>query len=129
MVAPRWLARANRHGLNKVTGRFADRLPGFGVVTHTGRKSGRRYRTPVNLFRTAHGYQVALTYGPDSDWVRNVLAAGGCEITTRGRTEQLTDPELRHDPSRAGMPTPVRTVLGVVGAEDFLHLRRTGPTA
>lgn len=27
----------------------------FGVVLHTGRRSGRSYRTPVNGFRTPHG--------------------------------------------------------------------------
>src|SRR5258708_9874623 len=41
-------------------GRFAARLPGFGIVTHVGRKSGRIYRTPVNVFREPDGFLIAL---------------------------------------------------------------------
>ena len=67
-----------------------ERLPGFGVVVHTGRRTHRQYRTPVNVFRRADRYIIALTYGPDADWVRNVRASGGCELETRGHTLRLT---------------------------------------
>ena len=77
MAIPRAVGRWNKAGLNRVTRHIAPWLPGFGVVVHRGRRSGRRYRTPVNVFATADGYRFALTYGPDTDWVRNVLAAGG----------------------------------------------------
>ncbi|HVV25095.1 MAG TPA: nitroreductase family deazaflavin-dependent oxidoreductase [Pseudonocardiaceae bacterium] len=123
MVAPRGLAKFNRHVTNPVLGTVAPRLPGFGVIVHTGRKSGRTYRTPVNIFRTADGYLVALTYGKDTDWVRNVLAAGGCDAVIRGHQVHLTSPELVHDPRRTAMPTPVRQFLGVLGVTDFLALR------
>ena len=75
----RWLARINIVLTNRITSRFAARLPGFGILTHVGRKSGRVYRTPVNVFRVPEGFLIALTYGRESEWVRNVLAAGGCE--------------------------------------------------
>lgn len=75
MPAPRWLGRFNRVVTNRVTGIVAPRLPGFGVISHRGRRSGRAYTTPVNVFRTAEGYAVALTYGAESDWVKNVEAA------------------------------------------------------
>jgi deazaflavin-dependent oxidoreductase (nitroreductase family) len=80
---------------------LARRLPGFGVVVHRGRKSGRRFQTPVNVFETSGGYVIALTYGADSDWVKNVLAAGGCELITRGRCRQLTSPEIVRDKNSA----------------------------
>jgi deazaflavin-dependent oxidoreductase (nitroreductase family) len=86
------LARFNRRVTNRITGPVAKWLPGFGVITHTGRRSKRRYRTPVNVFAAPGGYVVALTYGADSDWVKNVLASGGCELDRRGRTEHLTAP-------------------------------------
>ena len=38
------------------------------------------------------GYLLALTYGPDSDWVKNVLAAGGCELVTRGAPSAWSRP-------------------------------------
>ena len=47
--------RANRHVANPVLGPFAQRLPGFAVLLHVGRRSGRQYRTPVNLFVAADG--------------------------------------------------------------------------
>jgi len=55
----RSLAAFNAAVTNKITGRFADRLPGFGIVTHL-------YRTPVNVFQAPNGFLVALTYGRES---------------------------------------------------------------
>ncbi|HJQ45459.1 MAG TPA: nitroreductase family deazaflavin-dependent oxidoreductase [Amycolatopsis sp.] len=125
MVIPKKVARFNKIATNRVTGRFSGRLPGFGTIVHHGRRSGRVYRTPVNVFRVPSGYVVALTYGPDTDWVRNVLAAGGCELITLGRQLKLTDPRLEHDETRAAMPLPARQFLGLLGVADFLHLSRT----
>ncbi len=64
---PKAIARFNRLGLNRVTRRIAPWMPGFGVVVHRGRRSGRVYRTPVNVFPKPHGYVIALTDGPDTD--------------------------------------------------------------
>lgn len=122
MVLPKRLARFNRVATNRVTGPLAGRLPGFGVVIHRGRRSGREYRTPVNAFRRPDGYVVALTYGV-TDWARNVLAAGGCELETRGRRVRLTDPRLVQDPTRRDMPPLVRQLVGTLGVTEFLYLR------
>jgi deazaflavin-dependent oxidoreductase (nitroreductase family) len=122
MPIPRWMARFNRQVTNRLTLRVAPFLPGFGVVVHTGRQSGRQYRTPVNVFPRSGGFVVALTYGPDSQWVRNVLASGGCAMVTRGRTWQLNRPRLFHDARHQAVPPPVRVVLGLVHADDFLDL-------
>jgi deazaflavin-dependent oxidoreductase (nitroreductase family) len=118
----RTLAAFNIAVTNKITGRFADRLPGFGIITHVGRKSGRVYHTPVNVFRAPNAFLVALTYGRESEWVKNVLAAGGCELETRGKRYHLTAPTIVHDPTRQRFPIPVRIILGFVGANDFMQL-------
>jgi deazaflavin-dependent oxidoreductase (nitroreductase family) len=90
----RWLARINIVLTNRITSRFAARLPGFGILTHVGRKSGRVYGTPVNVFRVPEGFLIALTYGRESEWVRNVIAAGGCKLETRATWWlRLTSPE------------------------------------
>ena len=47
----RWVVAFNLAVTNRITSRFAARLPGFGILPHVGRKSGRVYRTPVNVFR------------------------------------------------------------------------------
>ncbi|MGN9893426.1 nitroreductase/quinone reductase family protein [Micromonospora sp. L31] len=121
MVLPRRLARFNRVVTNRVTGPLAGRLPGFGVIIHRGRRSGRVYRTPINIFRTSDGYVAALTYGV-TDWARNVLAAGSCDLEIRGRRAPLTRPRLVHDPTRRDMPPVVRQLVGMIGVTDFLYL-------
>jgi deazaflavin-dependent oxidoreductase (nitroreductase family) len=119
---PRTLARLNKAGLNRLTRHTAPRTPGMGTVVHRGRRTGREYQTPVNVFRTGDGYLIALTYGPASDWVQNVLAAGGCELRTRRRTIALTEPRLLHDEKRAGIRPVERQVLRLMRVADFLQL-------
>lgn len=123
MVMPRRVARFNRVVTNRVTGLFAGTVPGFGVVLHRGRRSGRPYRTPVSVYSGDGGHVIALIYGPGADWVRNVLAAGGCEMRLRGRRVRLTDPTIMHDERCRPAPTVVRPVLRALGVADFLHLR------
>ena len=118
----RWLATFNIAVTNRITGLFAGWLPGFGILTHIGRKSGKLYRTPVNVFRVENGFVIALTYSSKSEWVKNILAAGGCELKSVGRKYQLSSPEVVHDPSRRRFPFPVRILLKLVGADEYFHL-------
>jgi deazaflavin-dependent oxidoreductase (nitroreductase family) len=124
MPLPKALARFNRVVTNRVARPFAGRLPGFAVVIHVGRRSGRRHRTPVNLFRAGDRYVIALTYGADAQWVSNVQAAGGCELETRGARLRVVDPEIVRDPRAALVPAPVRPILRLVRGPEFMLLRR-----
>lgn len=126
MPVPRSIARLNRVGLNQLTKRVFPWLPGFGVVVHVGRRSGRSYETPVNVFRMGSGVRIALTYGKDSDWVKNVVAADGCVVRTRGRRLSMTAPRITHDPDRAGARWVERPILGLLGVDDFLDLSPRG---
>lgn len=126
MPLPRSLAKANRVGLNRVAVLVAGHLPGFALVHHQGRRSGRPYTTPVNAFRMGNGYRLAPTYGADSDWVRNVLAAGEFDLTVRGRTVHLVEPKLETDRSARWAPAPVAVVLRRVGADKYLQCRQDG---
>jgi deazaflavin-dependent oxidoreductase (nitroreductase family) len=119
---PPWLARFNRVVTNRLTRPFAARLPGFAVVRHVGRRSGRLYRTPVNLFRSGDRYVIALTYGAERDWVKNVLAAGGCSVETRGRTVRLVDPRVVKDEQCSRAPSSVRPILKAIGVTGFMEL-------
>jgi deazaflavin-dependent oxidoreductase (nitroreductase family) len=118
----RWVAAFNLAVTNRITSRFAARLPGFGILTHVGRKSGKVYRTPVNVFRSPRGFLIALTYGRESECVKNVLAAGGCQLETRGVRLLVSTPTIVHDPTRRRFPIPVRIVLRLIGANDFMRL-------
>jgi deazaflavin-dependent oxidoreductase (nitroreductase family) len=116
------VAAFHRAITNRIARPFASRLPGFGVVTNAGRNSGKLYRTPVNVFREPGGLLIALTYGRDSGWVRNVLAAGRCQLETRRVTYQLSEPVIVNDPTRRRFPLLVRIVLGLIDANDYLQL-------
>jgi deazaflavin-dependent oxidoreductase (nitroreductase family) len=118
------MAWFNSRVTNRITRPLARWLPGFGVVEHAGRRSGRRYRTPVNVFRSGASHVIALTYGVESDWVQNVLAAGGCELVTRGH--RLAASAIVHDERRRLVPPPVRPVLRLLRVADFLRLEQPG---
>jgi deazaflavin-dependent oxidoreductase (nitroreductase family) len=120
-LSPR-VARFNKRVTNRLTGLFATRAPGFAIIDHVGRKSGRTYATPINAFRTPTGYRVALTYGPGADWTRNVLAAGTCTLHTRGRRVACRDARLGTDPANRWAPPLVRAILARVGVADYLDL-------
>lgn len=124
MVLSRRIARFNRVGTNRVLKHVANWMPSFGMVTHKGRRSGKEYRTPINLFRTPDGFVIALTYGPEADWVKNVLAEGGCTVRTRRRDHRVHSPEVVHDESRKAMPPVVRQILRLIDVDDFLYVRR-----
>jgi deazaflavin-dependent oxidoreductase (nitroreductase family) len=127
MPIPQTLATFNKHVTNRITGPFAGVLPGFAVVSHVGRKSGRTYRTPVNMFRRGADYVFVMTYGPDVDWVKNVDAAGGAEILTKGQTVRLTDPRHFTDRERRCVPAAVRPILRLLGVDEFLAMRDVSP--
>ena len=123
MPIPDGMRRVNKVALNKVTRPLCRWLPGLGVVVHHGRTSGRQYRTPVNVFpHPGDRYLVALTYGPDTDWVKNVIAGGGCELLTRGTHIELTAPRLFHDETRREIRVVERSILGLLHVYDFLEL-------
>ncbi|NEW37318.1 nitroreductase family deazaflavin-dependent oxidoreductase [Nocardia cyriacigeorgica] len=123
MALPRALGKFNRQVANPVTSVFAGHAPGMGIVIHKGRKSGRGYRTPVLMFSDGHEYRIALTYGRDVDWVKNVLAAGDFTVETHGQTVELTDPLIRHDSAASWAPAVIRQALIGMSVPYFLEAR------
>ncbi|RMI31378.1 nitroreductase family deazaflavin-dependent oxidoreductase [Nocardia stercoris] len=122
MPMPRWLAHANKYGLNQLTRFLAPWLPGWALVVHRGRKSGRTFHTPLWAFRRGDDFVIALTYGSRSDWVRNVEAAGSFELVHLGRHHHLANPNVYRDPKAAEMPLPIRLMLRyVLAAPEFLR--------
>ena len=122
MPMPRLMARLNRVGVNRLLLRVAPRTPGLGVVVHRGRKSGRTYRTPVAVFPMSNGPVIGLFYGSQSDWVKNVLAAGELDLVTEGRTLHSGSPRIYHDGTRADFGIVRRQILRVFRVSDFLAL-------
>ncbi|MBO0825543.1 MAG: nitroreductase family deazaflavin-dependent oxidoreductase [Actinobacteria bacterium] len=122
MPIPLIVGRLNKAGLNRLTVHVAPWAPGMGLVVHRGRRSGRVYQTPVMVFPTDDGYVIAMTYGPGTDWTRNVLAAGGCELRTRGRSVNLTNPRVYRDETAQHIRPVERQVLRLLHLTDFLSL-------
>ncbi|MFD4992582.1 nitroreductase family deazaflavin-dependent oxidoreductase [Cellulosimicrobium cellulans] len=136
MPIPRWVTRTNKRFLNPVMLRVATGVGPMAVVRHVGRRSGRVYRTPVFAFayRTTPADPVrvvlALTYGPDVDWVRNVDAAGEFVLERRGDDFRVED--LRRVTGEDGLrllPGWTSAVLRRTGVDEFRtgRLRRTLP--
>jgi hypothetical protein len=77
----------------------------------------------VNVFEHDGRYVVALTYGLETEWLKNVLAAGGAVLETRGKRFTVSEPRLFHDERRSAIPWPFRPILSALGVYDFLELR------
>jgi deazaflavin-dependent oxidoreductase (nitroreductase family) len=122
MTSRRGLATFNRRYANRIFGPVLTRMPGFGAVQHRGRTSRKAYVTPVKYFRHGNAYIIALPYGAESDWVRNVIAANGCQLRTRGRTVFLRAPHVYLDDGHTGVPRPIAAVLRRLGVQEFLSL-------
>ncbi len=86
MRVPRAVARFNRRITNPLAVRLGGWAPTVGYLEHVGRKSGKRYKTPLNIFDTDDGYVVLIGYGPESHWVKNVLAGGPTTIHKHGKS-------------------------------------------
>ncbi len=127
MPLPDWLARLNRRVTNPALRPLAGRLPYFGVVLHRGRVSGRLYRTPVNAFPHGGGFGVALTYGRNVDWLKNVLVAGGCRLIHRGRTVDLAGPRILPLQDSQAIPSWIRRLLHEIGVGEVVYLETASP--
>ena len=114
--------------LNQVSSRKISRLAPWSMTSwgqhwRACRTSGRSYRTPLLVQRQEGDYVFALWYGSDAQWVKNVLAAGGCELQTRGSRIRLVEPRLFVDNARLALPRPLRWAGSAVGLSEFLRLR------
>lgn len=93
MRLSRRVARFNKAVNNRVQGVYAWILPPWAVILHRGRRSGRSYRTPVLAFKRDRTLIVALLYGEESDWLRNMKNEGG-RVVRMGRTFAVSAPRV-----------------------------------
>lgn len=116
--------------LNPTIRRVAGRrgVPLLGLVYHRGRRSGRVYASPVMVGSTGLVFMIALTFGSTSDWCRNVLDAGGCEVKLQGveyaaDQAQVVDDRTASVDVNAAFALPFRFMLRALGIRHFLRLR------
>jgi deazaflavin-dependent oxidoreductase (nitroreductase family) len=94
MRLPRRLARFNKKVTNPIQSLWAGRVAPWIILVHTGRTSGRSYRTPLLAWKRGDRLMISILYGEQSHWVRNVLAAHGAEVVRRGKGYRLRDARL-----------------------------------
>jgi len=112
--------------LNPALGKIAawGWIPVWGVVVHTGRKSGRRFTTPIALAKTGDGFMIPLPWGPTTDWCRNLVAAHGGIVRFGGVEHVVRDPEVvDRAVAVPAFPRLIRPLIPVVGIRRFLHVR------
>ncbi|WP_221327906.1 hypothetical protein [Actinoplanes sp. L3-i22] len=85
-------ARATAPAVRVLAGRRW--FPAWAVVHHRGRVSGRDLTVPVAVVATSDGFVINLPWGARTNWVRNVVAAGGCTIRWRGVEHRMDDPRI-----------------------------------
>jgi deazaflavin-dependent oxidoreductase (nitroreductase family) len=103
----------------KVAGR--NRLP-FAVIYHVGRRSGRPYRTPILVEPLGRGFVVTLTYGPETDWYRNALAAGEYSILWHRKKYRMRGVEIvDSETALPAFPAPARLALRALGIRQFVR--------
>ena len=114
----------NKRYFNRLVHRFAgvSRTP-FALIRHVGRQSGKPYETPIIVMPLENGFVIALTYGSEVDWYRNVQAAGGATLLWHHNEYALKQPEpIDITTGLSAFPTPFRQILGVLGTQHFVRM-------
>ena len=85
----------NKYVTNKILIHIAGRDFGhFAILTHEGRKSGKKYIIPVIAEPLGNGFVIALTYGKKVDWYENIKAKGGGWLYWKHKDFTLTNPQF-----------------------------------
>lgn len=126
----RWWRRNRRAGtqfVNRIVNPWLDRrglITGsrgeLALVEHVGRRTGTVRRTPIHPMETADGYRIIVPVGEQSEWARNVLAAGHCRLVIGERVLDLDRPALETPSEVPGLPGPVCALFEWLG---FRYLR------
>lgn len=103
---PRRIAEFNKRVTNPAARTVTPWLPNLGTLEHVGRKSGKRYRTPLLVFETRDGYAILIGYGPQTDWLKNVLAGGPTVLRKRARAVALGNPRVVSKAEAADLVIP-----------------------
>jgi len=123
---PKTMTKVNRTLFNPIIRPFAGRIPPLAVVNHWGRSSETAYRTPIFAFPASRGFVIALVYGRNTDWERNVTSSGRCDLVYRNQRHMLVNPHLiSQDEARTTIPAPLWVALRAIRVDSFLKLDET----
>jgi hypothetical protein len=134
VIRPSWLVRHVMGPMPKVLNPLVKKVSGrkhmsmAATVYHQGRRSGRHYTTTTGARFTGDEFVIPLTFGTESDWCRNLHAAGGGRIRLKARTYEVNSPEVFPWPANPALvkrayPAPMRVMLKALGIKAFIRLR------
>jgi deazaflavin-dependent oxidoreductase (nitroreductase family) len=80
---------------NPVFLRLAGSRPwGISRFEHRGRRSGALYATPLWALPSNGGFVLAMPYGAESDWVKNLLARGEADLVRNDVRYRVDQPRV-----------------------------------
>jgi deazaflavin-dependent oxidoreductase (nitroreductase family) len=95
----------------------------IGLLEHVGRMTGKARVTPVHPADTPGGVRIIVPLGSESQWARNVMAAGHCRLQIGDMVQELDEPRLVEPTAVAEVPAGAARVMAWLGFR-YLHLRR-----
>lgn len=95
----------------------------FALLRHVGRRSGKTYEIPIMVWPVEDGFIIALTYGPQVDWLRNLQAADQGSLRWHRREYVFQRPEpIDAQTALPALPPLIQYILRLHGTHDFVKL-------
>jgi deazaflavin-dependent oxidoreductase (nitroreductase family) len=94
MPFPRILSRYTQGYFNRLVLRHLVGHLAFADLEHVGRRSGIVRHTPVRAFRRNDQVVIGVNFGRESDWLKNIQAAGRCRMRLGGAQLELGAPRV-----------------------------------
>lgn len=124
-----WLTSYHKHVTNPVMVRFfSGRSKYSALLHHVGRRSGKTYLTPLTAHRSGNTLIVPLPYGTETDWLRNLQAAGRGVVELEGQSFTVEEPEVvLIDQVMPNLPPFLVRIVQTHDTKDALRARVTAP--
>ena len=85
----------NKYVTNRLLRWFTNFSHGpFAIIHHIGRRSRKPFETVIWVWQMREGFVIALTYGEEVDWYRNMKATGGGTVFWHKRLYVVGKPAL-----------------------------------
>jgi deazaflavin-dependent oxidoreductase (nitroreductase family) len=98
----------------------------FSILIHTGRRTGTSYKTPVLATYVDDAILIPLSYGANVDWLKNVLAAGACDLLNKGEEIHAEDPRVMNAQEALSMlPEGKQQLFALFNLDAFVRLTRS----
>jgi deazaflavin-dependent oxidoreductase (nitroreductase family) len=130
MMLPKQIRTFNKYFTNRILRGLTRLSRGpFAIIGHVGRRSGKPYETVIMVWPTGEGFVIALTYGPDVDWYRNLLAAGGGSVFWHRKVYAVGKPEpIDAKTALQAFPALFRLIFRTFGRqEEFVQVKSSAP--